>query len=108
MRPRSTSSSTTARGLKKGVQLLAEQVFRHLGLEHDAALLRDADAVIFPAARTFPHEEHMAAAPRLRVCSMRRAVTSGSMWTRRLGTGSWYVPRLAESARRWSRTSRRA
>lgn len=62
----------------QGVQLLAEGSFRDLGLEQAGALLGNADAVILPAAaRTFPHESHMAAAPRLLVCSI---AASGYDW----------------------------
>jgi len=62
----------------QGVELLAEQSFRALDQEEAAVLLREADAVILPAsARTFPHEPHMAAAARLRVCSI---AASGYDW----------------------------
>ena len=62
----------------EGVQLLAEQAFRHLNPEQAAALLRDADAVILPAASLMPlNGSHLAGAPRLLVCSI---AASGYEW----------------------------
>ena len=62
----------------QGIQLLAEQSYRTAPQGAIVELLKRSDAVVLPAAiRNLPLPEHMAASPRLRVCSI---AASGFEW----------------------------
>jgi D-3-phosphoglycerate dehydrogenase len=62
----------------QGVELDAQQSYRSLNEVESLGVTRDADAIILPADfRGFPHEQHMRACPRLKVCSI---AASGYEW----------------------------
>jgi phosphoglycerate dehydrogenase-like enzyme len=62
----------------QGVELLAEQSHRNLDEASAVRITREADAIILPAnLRSFPREPHMAACPRLLLCSI---AASGYEW----------------------------
>jgi phosphoglycerate dehydrogenase-like enzyme len=62
----------------QGVELDAQQSYRSLDEAESLRVTRDADGIILPASfRSFPHEPHMAACPRLKVCSI---AASGYEW----------------------------
>ncbi len=56
----------------RGVELVAEQRFRSISIEQTAALVREADAVVLPAAagRALPSAEQMEISPRLLCCAI--------------------------------------
>ena len=64
--------------VSQGVELDAQQSYRSLDEAESLRITRDADGIILPASfRSFPHEPHMAACPRLKVCSI---AASGYEW----------------------------